>query len=129
MLNYLGMIGCPRHQKHVFMNDRKGNSWIKARREGDVQMIIPCRSMESIFDEANVTLVDFFSLDVERAEATVLGSINFEKVKFGVVIVENVHHDPAIDKILIEKAGLIKLSTDGTGVAACHPAAKLRPRY
>lgn len=90
--------------------------------------MIPCRTMESIFDEANVSWVDFFSLDVERAEATVLSSINFEKVKFGIVIVENIYGDLKVDEILIEKAGLIKLSSNGTRVAACHPAAKLKQR-
>jgi hypothetical protein len=90
--------------------------------------MVPCRTLESIFDEANVSWVDFFSLDVERAEAIVLSSINFSKVQFGVILVENMWHDEAVDRILIDKAGMVKLNTNGTGVASCRPSSQLSKR-
>ena len=107
------------------MSNLKGNSYISSEESQIMATMVPCRTLESIFDESNISWVDFFSLDVERAEAIVLSSINFKKVQFGVILVENMWHDMAVDRILIDKAGMVKLSTNGSGVGSCHRASQL----
>lgn len=46
------------------------------------------RSLQSIFDELNVTHVDFFSLDVEGYEFHVLKGIDFERTTFNYFLIE-----------------------------------------
>lgn len=46
------------------------------------------RKLESIFDEYDITHIDYFSLDVEGAELEVLQSINWEKVHIELISVE-----------------------------------------
>ena len=44
--------------------------------------------LDFVFAKHGITHVDFFSLDVEGAEMEVLQSINFDKVTFGVFLIE-----------------------------------------
>lgn len=50
--------------------------------------LLPVRSFESVFSAANVSTIDFLSIDVEGAESGVLNSINFRAVKVRMIIVE-----------------------------------------
>ena len=96
----------------------------------------PCRSMSSIFLEANVTVIDFFSLDVEGAEYDVLKSIDFTRVRINVLMVESNmlgNRDPAVphyynSTLKMEKitalltsgpAKMIKLPVEGKLLPAC----------
>jgi hypothetical protein len=96
----------------------------------------PCRSMSSIFREANVTMIDFFSLDVEGAEYNVLKSIDFTRVRINVLMVESNmlgNRDPDLphyynSSLKMEKittlltsapANMIKLPVEGKLVPAC----------
>merc|ERR1712029_1225618 len=56
---------------------------------------IKCDTLDSLLLEyaRNVTYFDFFSLDVEGAEMSVLQSVDFDRVGFGVVFVEADHHN------------------------------------
>ena len=124
----MNFAGCPSHMKYLFMNNDKGNSAVKLQKDKKFDMMVPCRTLESIFDDAGLTWIDFFSLDVERAEAVVLSTMNFKKVGVGVLLVENFGSDPEVQNILTA-AGMIKLRTDGDGIAPCHEAAKWKKRY
>ena len=50
--------------------------------------MVPCRTLAGLLHEYGITHIDFFSLDVEGQEAAVLSTINFDKVKIDVLIVE-----------------------------------------
>lgn len=49
---------------------------------------VPCRPLSAILDEADVTHINFFSLDVEGAELKVLETIDFEKVEIDILMFE-----------------------------------------
>lgn len=54
---------------------------------GDVQEV-PCRPLSNILEEHKVTRINFFALDVERAELKVLETLNWDKVQIDVLMVE-----------------------------------------
>lgn len=66
--------------------------------EGQIQnaQVVKCRTLEQILLETVGPgfHFDFFSLDVEGAELSVLRSINFDQVGFGVILVEADEHNP-----------------------------------
>lgn len=53
--------------------------------------IVGCIGLQDIFDEHLITHIDFFSLDVEGWETKVLETINFQKISFDVLLIENLH--------------------------------------
>ena len=67
--------------------------------EGQLQnaQVIKCKTLEQILlDNVGPRFYfDFFSLDVEGAELSVLRSINFDRVAFGVILVEADEHNPS----------------------------------
>lgn len=99
--------------------------------------LTPCRSMSSILREARVTTIDFFSLDVEGAEFSVLESIDFNAVRINVLMVESAmlgnrnesspnHYNSTlkmekIDRLLTSPpANMVRLATRGALVPACQ---------
>lgn len=59
-------------------------------------MIVPTRRLETIFDEHNITNVNYLSIDVEGAEFSVIKSINFDKVFIDVIGFENNYLDKSV---------------------------------
>jgi FkbM family methyltransferase len=60
-------------------------------KENEVELVvskIPVRSFADIFREHSVTDIDFMSIDVEGHELAVIASIDFNKVRVGLVVVE-----------------------------------------
>ena len=55
---------------------------------------VACLPMSDILAQAGITRVDFFSLDVEGAELTVLETLDFKKVSVSVFVIELDQHDP-----------------------------------
>ena len=49
---------------------------------------VACIPLSTVFKMANVTHIDFFILDVEGGELSVLHSIDFDEVSFDVIVVE-----------------------------------------
>ena len=49
---------------------------------------VPCRPLDAILAKAGIPFYDLFSLDVEGAEYSVLETVDFSKVAFGVIVVE-----------------------------------------
>ena len=101
------------------------------------QTIVPCRPLKSIFHEYDITHIHFFSLDVEGYEFEVLNTINFNKVRIDVLLVEidgmgqlagkqTNEKNLKIDKLLTQKAGMIKMPTDGNLVPECQRNKKNR---
>jgi len=52
---------------------------------------VQCETVTNILKEAHVNFVDFFSLDVEGGEMTVLKTIDFNTIQFGLVIFEDLN--------------------------------------
>ena len=96
--------------------------------------LTPCRKLSSVFREANVSVIDFFSLDVEGAEYDVIESIDFDAVRINVLMVESDllgNRDPGsknfynstlkvakIHKLLSSK-GMIRVPNRGAALPAC----------
>lgn len=54
------------------------------------------KKLETIFDENNISRVNYLSIDVEGAEFEVIKSINFDKVFIDVIGFENNYNDTSI---------------------------------
>ena len=50
---------------------------------------IPCIPMQSLFDQIGINHINWFSLDVEGAELSVLQTIDFDKMSFDVIVMES----------------------------------------
>lgn len=50
---------------------------------------IPSMPMKDIFEQQSITQIDYFNIDVEGGEMSVLNSIDFSKVKIKVFTIEN----------------------------------------
>jgi FkbM family methyltransferase len=64
--------------------------WHSNVTEADVQAlpVTPCTKMQTILDRIGLKHVDFFSLDVEGAESSVLGSMDFSQFTSNVFLIE-----------------------------------------
>ena len=54
---------------------------------------VPCRRLQDIFDEHNITRVDYMSVDTEGSEMRVLQSVDWERMDIRVITVEDAHSD------------------------------------
>lgn len=72
-------------------------SFIKSWYDGvDVTTLptIQCLPLSSIFAKVGIDSIDFWSLDVEGGELEVLRTVDFERIKVGVLVVEADGHSP-----------------------------------
>ncbi len=76
-------VSCPARQSHSYMTPAEGTSSVS-----NAGIMVPCRTMSSLFAEYGVHHIDFFSLDVEGFEYEVLSTINFNKVHIEIIIAE-----------------------------------------
>lgn len=60
---------------------------------------IPTRTLQTVFDEYNVTHVQFLSIDVEGGEKAVVKSIDFDKVFIDVIVFEDNYRDGATREV------------------------------
>ena len=79
---------CPSGTAYLPMTQNAGVSQIQNSIDTPRSTLVPCRPLSAIFDEYGVTWIDFFSLDVEGHEAVVLETMDFSRVKIGVMVVE-----------------------------------------
>lgn len=76
---------------------------------------VKTKKLETIFDENNITHINYLSIDVEGAEFEVIKSINFDKVFIDVIDFENNYDDVSFPIIrYLEDKGyvMIKKYTD-----------------
>jgi FkbM family methyltransferase len=65
---------------------------IAAEEEGIIAEIdVKSVTFDTIMDKYDIKYIDFMSIDVEGSELEILGTINFDKYKFGLITVENNH--------------------------------------
>ena len=60
-------------------------------------------TLQSIFDEQQVTKIDLLSLDIEGGEYKILKSIDFSKMTIDVILVENNYYNKKIHQLLESK--------------------------
>jgi len=58
--------------------------------------------LDQILDKNQISNVDYLSIDTEGSELDILNSIDFEKVKFKIISLED-HHTDKVNKLLIGK--------------------------
>lgn len=64
-------------------------NWTEWSAQHDTTVVeVPCISLNTVFECLNTTHINFFVLDVEGGEMSVLHSINFDRVTFDVICVE-----------------------------------------
>jgi hypothetical protein len=80
--------------KNVFAATKGGSTWFSENwtewsAQHDTAVVeVPCMSLNSVFECLNTTHINFFVLDVEGGELSVLDTINFDRVMFDVICVE-----------------------------------------
>jgi hypothetical protein len=68
------------------------------------------KKLETIFDENNISHINYLSIDVEGAEFEVIKSINFDKVFIDIINFENNYNDVSVPIIkYLEENGYIQL--------------------
>lgn len=76
---------CPSGQLTMYMSDLSGST---ATVVNHSRHVVPCKPMSSILYEHGIDHIQFFSLDVEGAELDVLQTIDWDRTKIDVLIVE-----------------------------------------
>lgn len=61
---------------------------------------VPCRRLQDIFDEHNLTHIDYMSVDTEGSEIKVLQSVDWARMDITAITVEDAHSDLIIEPIL-----------------------------
>lgn len=88
-------------------------SFVKETRDIDYKydiedITVQAKTLSSVFEQENITHIDFMSIDVEGHELNVLKGIDFNKVKIDVLTVENnapssiIYGDDKIRKLMSE---------------------------
>jgi FkbM family methyltransferase len=81
----------PRHHARV----KRENS-MKNNEGTTIVCTVPTRTLQSIFDEHNITHVNYLSIDVEGAEFSVLKGVDFTKTFIDVIGFENNYSDTSV---------------------------------
>jgi FkbM family methyltransferase len=110
--NYWTAI-CPANDQNMMYISREGSvgTVSPTKPKNGVSYMTPCRTMQSIFDEQNITWVDFFSLDVEGAELIVLETIDFSKTEVGVFLVETAFDKYGLIDAFFAKTTMLRLNS------------------
>jgi len=90
--------------KNSRKSDENDNNWIK---EGEncqniksIKYILKTKKLQTIIEENKITKIDFFSLDVEGHELSVLEGLNFNHVRPKYILIECTHKDEIFDFML-----------------------------
>jgi FkbM family methyltransferase len=67
------------------------------------KITVPVKTLQSVFDEYNITEIDFCSIDTEGSELSIVKSINFSKTLIKVFIIENNYKETEIEEFLKTK--------------------------
>ncbi|CAG0923092.1 unnamed protein product [Notodromas monacha] len=78
---------------------KRGNPDTKKATELEIHAIVPCYPLTAILIAANVTSIDFFSLDLEGLELKVLKTINWDLINIKVIHMDLLHTDEGEDAV------------------------------
>jgi hypothetical protein len=146
---YTYTVACAPGQQFLYLQNSYGVSRVisketatalRATEAKDAVIETPCLNMTAKFAELGIVHIDFFSLDVEGSELTVVESIDWSQVKIDVILIENeslkegrgveglMNKDQKIEEILVKKAGMVKMPVLGSDMKPCQLAKKgLKP--
>ena len=106
-----------RIQHDVVTYGKSGDKrWVHAGEE----VIVHCRSMESMMTEIGREHIDYFSLDVEGAEMLILESIPFDRLTIDVFTIEMDQHSEEIEAFMASKNYTKNYSLRGDAVFVSH---------
>lgn len=73
--------------------------------QGNEQHIVnvPCRTLQDVLDEYDITHVDYLSIDTEGSEMKVLNSIDWSRMDIRCITVEDAHSDLPAPQFLAER--------------------------
>ena len=77
-----------RHKARIQQEIRDGKSWMKEDRVGQTVSVI-CQPLNTLLSQMNIRQVDFWSLDTEGSELSILKTVDFEAVQFGLLFIES----------------------------------------
>ena len=88
-----------RHEDRANTEIRAHKPWMEGEEGGGIIVNVPCYPLQMLLTSAgnNDLIVDYFSLDTEGSEASILQSIDFNKITFGVLIIEHNNEEGRID--------------------------------
>jgi len=79
------------------------------------------KKLETIFDENNISHINYLSIDVEGAEFEAIKSINFDKVFIDIINFENNYNDVSVPIIkYLEEKGYIQLHKESVDIFMMH---------
>ena len=112
-----------------FIADSYAKQWNKKRNR---VISVPCTTMTTYLLSANITHVNFFSLDVEGAEFEVLSTIDFNLVTIDTFWIELDNHDPQKNwkvQILLSNLGYVEKFTIGANSLFVLNASRAMPDW
>eukprot|EP00525_Craspedostauros_australis_P009008 CAMPEP_0198116664 /NCGR_PEP_ID=MMETSP1442-20131203/13884_1 /TAXON_ID= /ORGANISM="Craspedostauros australis, Strain CCMP3328" /LENGTH=297 /DNA_ID=CAMNT_0043774541 /DNA_START=130 /DNA_END=1023 /DNA_ORIENTATION=- len=107
-----------------FISDRLKKTWWNNKIVEEI--VVKCKRLETILatNVPDVKYFDFFSLDVEGAELSVLESIDLDTYQFGYFVIEADGHNPPKEesiKQLLESKGYEFIGVDHHSALFVHP--------
>lgn len=92
-------------------------------RGGTTQLtVVPCFNTTHLLETYGLTNIDYMSLDVEGAEMSILKSIDFTKIKVGVMTIEDNYGDDGIYNEYLSQYGYVKYAPIGHDVLYYLPS-------
>lgn len=88
-----------RHEDRANTEIRAQKAWMNGDEGAGKVVNVPCYPLDKLLLAAGnkELVVDFFSLDTEGSEASILKSINFDKITFGVIVIEHNNEEGRVD--------------------------------
>lgn len=107
------------------MPDSFRRRWHKSisKKSIDSYPTVPCRRLGAILDTYGITHVDFWTLDVEGAELSVLKTVDFSKFSASVIVIEYRPGSFGVDSYM-RNSGYIKDRRIGMNDVYLHPLFK-----
>jgi len=88
-LNKVAISGRPE-----FFADNFARTFHENKRPDQIETVdVPCNPMAHILEKNQITHIDFWSLDVEGGEVSVLQTVDFTAVEISVILIENAEDD------------------------------------
>merc|ERR1712166_353041 len=88
-LNKVAISGRPE-----FFADNFARTFHENKRPDQIETVdVPCNPMGHILEKNQITHIDFWSLDVEGGEVSVLQTVDFTAVEISVILIENAEDD------------------------------------
>lgn len=65
--------------------------------------VVPTCTLQSLLDKYQLFDIDVLSIDIEGGELEVMKSLDWSRVRIGVIVIENNYNDPAFRAFFLSK--------------------------